>query len=188
MECIRARGLLQEHMEGWLPEAVSAEVETHLSGCARCSREMEQWRELDRALWRQPRSEPPRGFRDAVMARIGEAAPADVPWRERWLPLILSGAAAVLLLVTGTVLDHATSAVRETVGRGKEIASWAGDSAQGLVKTAVERGLGKDAWALSATSSIGLPAGAIAWVGLAGLAAMLGLLRPYWLGRKGIET
>ncbi|GEM_PF-6916740 len=187
MECIRARGLLQEYMEGWLPETTAGEVEGHLAGCGRCSRELARWQELDRALWRQPRPETPRGFRDAVMARIGEDAPADVPWRERWIPMVLAAAAAVLLLVTGTVLDHATPAVKETVGRGKELASWAGDRAEGAVKTAVDRGLGGDAWALSA-SSVGLPAGSITWVGIAGLVVMLGLLRPYWIGQKRIES
>lgn len=187
MECIRARGLLQEYMEGWLPESTAGEVEGHVAGCERCSRALAQWQDLDRALWRQPRPEVPRGFRDAVMARIGEDAPAEVPWRERWIPMALAAAAAVLLLVTGFVLDHATPAVQQTVGRGRELASWAGDRAEGVVKTAVDRGLGGGAWSLSA-SSVGLPSGAVTWVGVAGLVVMLGLLRPYWMGRKRIES
>jgi anti-sigma factor RsiW len=175
-------------MEGWLPEAAASEVEVHVAACARCTRELDQWRDLDRALWRQPRAEPPRGFRDAVMARIGEEQPEDVPWRERWIPMILAAAAALLLLITGSILEHATPAVKETVGRGRELANWAGDSAQVAVKTTLERGLGRDTWALSAASSIGIPANAISWVGLAGLVVMLGLLRPYWMGRKRIES
>lgn len=187
MECIRTRGLLQEYLEGWLPEAAASDVEAHLATCARCAREMEQWRELDRALWRQPRPEPPRGFRDAVMARIGEEEPAIVPWRERWISMILAAAAAVLLLVTEDLLDRASPAVKETLDRGRSLAVWAGESVRDAAEVTVERGLGGDTWALSARS-IGLPSRVVTSVGLAGLLTMLGLLRPYWLGRKRIES
>lgn len=186
MECGRVRGLLQEYMEGWLAEGAAAEVEGHLASCDGCARALAQWRELDRALWRLPWAEAPRGFRDAVLARIGAEDPARVPWRERWVPLILAAAAALLLLLSGNLLDRASPSIKAAVERGEAIAGWAGGTVHGVVRDAVDRGLGGDVGSLTASS--GLPPGAVTWAGVAGLVVLFALLRPFWLGKRSLDS
>ncbi len=195
MECVRVRGLLQEYMEGWLPEAASAEVEGHLGGCERCAAALAQWQSLDRALWRQPRHDPPRGFAEAVMERIGSEEPARVPWRERWVPMALAAAAALLLLASGSLVDWSGAAWqgqlaggKTLVERGTGLAAWAGDAAEEAARAAADHGAIPDSWATTTASAVGLPPEAFTWVGLGGLLVMLILLRPYWMGQKTLET
>lgn len=188
MECVRVRGLLQEYMEGWLPEAASAEVEGHLGGCLRCAAALAQWQSLDRALWRQPRHDPPRGFAEGVMERIGAEEPTRVPWRERWVPMAVAAAAALLLLASTALVDRSGAEGRELVERGADLAAWAGDAMKETARAAIDRGAVPDAWATSTASAVGLPPEAFTWAGLAGLLVMLILLRPYWMGQKRIEA
>ena len=75
---------LQTFAEGRLPEGERPAVESHLTNCASCQAEVQEWRQLFESLSVLPQYEPSAGFADRVMAGVREAhATALVPWYVR---------------------------------------------------------------------------------------------------------
>ncbi|HJN16889.1 MAG TPA: zf-HC2 domain-containing protein [Armatimonadota bacterium] len=110
--CDAIREMLPDHADGGLPTAEAGEVERHLSACASCRREADEWAALDRVLAQGLRADGPVSDAEieAAVARVREAKPAwrlaPVPvrfWRS-WAPTVaLAAAAAVLMAVFGVV-------------------------------------------------------------------------------------
>lgn len=114
MNCTRMEELIDDFVDGRLPEGDRREVEEHIEHCAACRRAVEQLRSLVKRAAALPQEiQPARdllpGIRRAVEQR--PAPPASRSWIG-WAAL----AASVLLLVT---LGLTTMTLRE---RGKEAA------------------------------------------------------------------
>jgi len=61
---------LEAYVEGGLPPAERAVLESHLGACARCQAEVEEWRALFGLLASLPRLAPAPGFADRVLAGV----------------------------------------------------------------------------------------------------------------------
>jgi len=114
--CERARGLMQEHLEGLLLPLDRASMEAHLERCADCRTELGAWRSLADALDAVPPAEVPDGFADRVMADLPEMLPAQEGAGHvlRWGALVaalLSGCFAALALL----VNESGHAVRDAV-------------------------------------------------------------------------
>jgi hypothetical protein len=75
-----------------------AAARAHLQACATCRAELEALRALTEALAEAPA--PPAALRDATLRRLGIRPSRQrglLGWRGSWAPLVLAGAAAVLL-------------------------------------------------------------------------------------------
>ena len=99
--CDAIREMLLDHADGGLPTAEAGEVERHLSACASCRREADEWAALDRVLAQGLRADGPVSDAEieAAVARVREAKPAwrlaPVPvrfWRS-WAPTVALAAA-----------------------------------------------------------------------------------------------
>jgi len=76
------------------PEAV-ARLERHLAGCASCTRELEVYRRLDRAIAGSMDTSPLRGLPEAVFSRITPVP--RFPWGDFWRLSPWAAAAFVLM-------------------------------------------------------------------------------------------
>lgn len=63
-------GVLQDFVDGLLPARAVARVEVHVTGCATCASEAEDWRTVMAHLETLERLTPQQGFADQVMARV----------------------------------------------------------------------------------------------------------------------
>lgn len=61
---------LEAYVEGGLPDADRAVLESHVQDCPRCRADVEEWRGLFAALAELPRFEPSVGFAERVMAGV----------------------------------------------------------------------------------------------------------------------
>lgn len=101
--CRRFEARLEDYVEGTVSSADAAQVESHLSGCARCRQALEAARSTE-GLWealREPVREPRPGFARRVMAAI--SAEEGRVWRpletlSRRLSWSAMAAVALLLL------------------------------------------------------------------------------------------
>jgi hypothetical protein len=77
---------LEAFVEGTLGRADLGAVESHVSGCARCRAEVEEWRSLFTALAGLPQFDPSPGFAARVMAgvRVGRQAGWQTAWQSAW--------------------------------------------------------------------------------------------------------
>ncbi len=104
MNHLRARGLLAALPDGTLAPALEAELRRHVSGCARCQRQLDQYAAIDallRALPRQLIPPEPSAETDQALGLVARwLGPVRKPWFVR-LPIQPLGAvitAAALLL------------------------------------------------------------------------------------------
>lgn len=105
MDCVRARKLLSEHVDGLLDREAGAALVDHLGSCADCAQELNALLRVRSALKSAPGFKAPAGFSSRVMERIrtGENAPAAGPGLFGWLwsmpmHLKLAEAAAVIVV------------------------------------------------------------------------------------------
>lgn len=118
-------GILQDFVDGALPETAVARVEAHVEACGRCANELDSWRLVAARLGSLGSFEPAEGFEDQVMAGLRVArATRPLPAREpawarglraarsglrRLVPetrqavAVLSGAAVTPMVVVGLV-------------------------------------------------------------------------------------
>ena len=125
MRCSTVLSLLDDHFDGLLPAERSAEIRTHLDGCADCDAEAEALRCVTAPLSAWGDLEPPAGCFDRILERI-EALPAEahvpappppppVPQGfaglrllrggARWF--VTSGAAAAAVLLAAAAVERA---------------------------------------------------------------------------------
>ena len=105
MNCCQERSAqLMEYAEGSLPSAQAAELESHLSSCSCCRKELESWRRLEARLRAFPLVSEPAGLKSAVMNRIAETRTAAVPMASMPVDPMLAGALGALLLGMAALL------------------------------------------------------------------------------------
>lgn len=98
---------LEAYVEGSLPEAERAVVDSHLVACSDCQTVTEEWRTLFAGLADLPRPAPAPGFADRVLAgvRVRQPWPARLAaWIERMLPETTKGWAIAAAIVALPVL------------------------------------------------------------------------------------
>ncbi|MCU1375205.1 MAG: hypothetical protein JWO68_2491 [Actinomycetia bacterium] len=107
MTCEEARQLVPEAALDLLDGARRAEVLAHVSGCGGCRAELAELAAVaDAVLLAVAPAEPPAGFENRVLARIGTDRPIGIrrPIR-RWVrPVLVAAAVAAVALVGGIVL------------------------------------------------------------------------------------
>ncbi|MEY2404900.1 MAG: hypothetical protein QOD38_2451, partial [Acidimicrobiaceae bacterium] len=103
--CTEVRALLPEASLGLLSGTERAEVLEHLDRCEACRERMHELSAVaDDLVLLAPNAEPPPGFEQRVLARIGAPRP-----RRRW-PVALAAAAAAVLAVVAFAAGRATNA------------------------------------------------------------------------------
>lgn len=127
MNCRQVRQKLNEYDLGVLPEALAAQVEAHVEGCANCRQELEEYRRIaasvgrssaataDDAVGRSSRATDAAPVPDlwpAVRARLKPRRRAVVLMQNAWEPALAVAAAALIaaVLFHGTILPGVTPA------------------------------------------------------------------------------
>ncbi|MFW6079469.1 MAG: anti-sigma factor family protein, partial [Gemmatimonadota bacterium] len=98
---------LEAYVEGSLPEAERAVVDSHVMTCARCQTATEEWRTLFAELARLPRPAPEPGFADRVLADVHIRRPLAARAAERlgwFVPESTRGWAVAAALIALPVL------------------------------------------------------------------------------------
>lgn len=86
MNCDETQQRLAAYLGRELDPSTREAVEAHLASCPACRADAEALTEVIRSVADLPVEEPPRGFSDAVMARVrGESRPASL-WKRLFLP------------------------------------------------------------------------------------------------------
>ncbi|MBO3752825.1 hypothetical protein J5X84_42825 [Streptosporangiaceae bacterium NEAU-GS5] len=94
--CDATRELMAELAAGVGPAEDRAAALRHIAGCADCHRELESISFVaDELLSLAPEQEPPSGFEDRVLARLGPRAPRRLLWRRTRVAVALVAAIAV---------------------------------------------------------------------------------------------
>ena len=113
MECLRAKELLSDYLDGILDTQSAAPLETHLAGCTRCRRQLDALKALVSELNRLDPVKPPHDFIDQIHERLEPRSRRDTivkklffPLRIK-LPLELAAAAAMVVLIIGVIgIEH----------------------------------------------------------------------------------
>jgi anti-sigma factor RsiW len=101
LSCAEVRELAPELALGILSGAERAEVVLHVNGCARCQAHVAELTEVADAIAQlAPEAEPPIGFEDRVLRRLGEG---ERRTRRRWIAAAVA-VAAVAIIVSITVV------------------------------------------------------------------------------------
>lgn len=125
--------LLAAYADRTLETATAAGVSDHLSGCAPCRAELQDWRALYRALARLPRPVPAAGLQDRILFAIaqeaalqsrrahsfGRRAVAALSWAYASGLVLAAGLAAGVVLIP-PVQHGAASALTWVSGKGLE--------------------------------------------------------------------
>jgi anti-sigma factor RsiW len=96
MACERWTEKLDAYADGELPAAEARELDEHLRGCASCAAEGLRKVQLKRAVQAAGQKfTPDPAFRNRIQRSI--AAPRSSSWKRRWLPVVVTAMAAVLI-------------------------------------------------------------------------------------------
>lgn len=139
-------GILQDFVDGALPETAVARVEAHVDGCGRCAGELDAWSFLAERLGSLERFEPAESFEDRVMVglrtarALGAVTEPDPAWvrglraarsaarrlvpETRQLVAALSGAAVAPMVVIGLIVWALASHPTLTVGSLSSFVWW----------------------------------------------------------------
>jgi hypothetical protein len=115
MTCVDVRDAAAEYALDIIDPAERSAVAAHILRCPECRQEVESMREsAERLLDLVPGTEPPLGFDDRVLERVG--APIG-PARRRFRLIATLAAAALLIVGTtfGAELDHSGHSTRPTL-------------------------------------------------------------------------
>lgn len=96
--------LLQDYLENLLDESERKNIESHLSICSECRKELADLKELIYSIESLPELEPPNDIKDFVMARVRSgvvAVPLKVKIR-KWVPILGYAYLLGALLLMGT--------------------------------------------------------------------------------------
>jgi hypothetical protein len=101
LSCVRMRELAPELALDVLTGYERATAQAHLNECPACRDHVGQLTQIsDRLLTLVPGVEPPVGFEDRVLARMG-LVPPPVRHRRRWWPVVAAAAVAALVFGAG---------------------------------------------------------------------------------------
>ena len=81
MNCEKVKELLWAYLENKTTAEETAEIETHLEGCAACREELAQQKEIKNALASLPDEELPEGYHTELMQKL-QAERKEEAWLE----------------------------------------------------------------------------------------------------------
>jgi hypothetical protein len=126
MNCKDAHDLILDLVDERLGSAERKRLETHIGECARCARELEDYRVLSTMLDESLTPEPvPHGFADGIIATLREAGRITERRAQRarvfaWIPapLRVPAAAFLMALVAVAVFPATIGLLEAMVGKG----------------------------------------------------------------------
>lgn len=134
LSCVQMRELAAEMALDILAGYERATAQAHLNVCPSCRAYVSSLTQVsDRMLALVPGAEPPLGFEDRVLARMGMTPPPARQPRRRWWPMAIAAAAAALVFGVGgwvigaVTMEHAvtTTEAGESPGSGAEVLRFA---------------------------------------------------------------
>ena len=104
MNCDKVKELLWAYLENKTTAEETAEIETHLEGCAACRKELAQQKEIKNALASLPDEELPEGYHTELMQKL-QAERKIVPFpakkKHGWKQMSMIAAAVLVVVVAG---------------------------------------------------------------------------------------
>ena len=104
MNCDKVKELLWAYLENKTTAEETAEIETHLEGCAACREELAQQKEIKNALASLPDEELPEGYHTELMQKL-QAERKIVPFpakkKHGWKQMSMIAAAVLVVVVAG---------------------------------------------------------------------------------------
>lgn len=104
MNCDKVKKLLWAYLENKTTAEETAEIETHLEGCAACREELAQQKEMKNALASLPDEELPEGYHTELMQKL-QAERKIVPFpakkKHGWKQMSMIAAAVLVVVVAG---------------------------------------------------------------------------------------
>ena len=102
MNCDKVKELLWAYLENKTTAEETAEIETHLEGCAACREELAQQKEIKNALASLPDEELPEGYHTELMQKL-QAERKIVPFpakkKHGWKQMSMIAAAVLVVVV-----------------------------------------------------------------------------------------
>jgi anti-sigma factor RsiW len=109
MECVRAKKLLSDYLDGILDTHSVEQLERHLSGCKKCRRQRDALKALVGELNRLEPVKPPHDFLDQIHKRLEPRTLLDTVVKKLFfplrikLPLELATAVAIAVIIVGVI-------------------------------------------------------------------------------------
>ena len=104
MNCDKVKELLWAYLENKTTAEETAEIETHLEGCAACREELAQQKEIKNALASLPNEELPEGYRTELMQKLQaerKVVPFPAKKKHGWKQMSMIAAAVLVVVVAG---------------------------------------------------------------------------------------
>lgn len=104
MNCDKVKELLWAYLENKTTAEETAEIETHLEGCAACREELAQQKEMKNALASLPDEELPEGYHTELMQKLQaerKVVPFPVKKKHGWKQMSMIAAAVLVVVVAG---------------------------------------------------------------------------------------
>lgn len=119
MNCDKAKGLLNEHIDGLLDEAEKAALHGHAAVCEKCAKELDGLVKAHEAAKYAPRFSAPRGFAARVMAEINrtEKEPGFFKWLSD-MPTRFKVAQAAALVVASVMGVYSAGLLSDSLTNG----------------------------------------------------------------------
>ena len=104
MNCDKVKELLWSYLENKTTAEETAEIETHLEGCAACREELAQQKEIKNALASLPDEELPEGYHTELMQKLQaerKVVPFPAKKKHGWKQMSMIAAAVLVVVVAG---------------------------------------------------------------------------------------
>ncbi len=104
MNCDKVKELLWAYLENKTTAEETAEIETHLKGCAACREELVQQKEIKNALASLPDEELPEGYHTELMQKLQaerKVVPFPAKKKHGWKQMSMIAAAVLVVVVAG---------------------------------------------------------------------------------------
>nr|WP_288672151.1 zf-HC2 domain-containing protein [uncultured Anaerotignum sp.] len=104
MNCDKVKELLWAYLENKTTAEETAEIETHLEGCAACREELAQQKEMKNALASLPDEELPEGYHTELMQKLQaerKVVPFPAKKKHGWKQMSMIAAAVLVVVVAG---------------------------------------------------------------------------------------
>ena len=104
MNCDKVKELLWTYLENKTTAEETAEIETHLEGCAACREELAQQKEIKNALASLPDEELPEDYHTELMQKLQaerKVVPFPVKKKHGWKQMSMIAAAVLVVVVAG---------------------------------------------------------------------------------------
>ena len=105
MNCEKVKELLWAYLENKTTAEETAEIETHLEGCAACREELAQQKEMKNALASLPDEELPEGYHTELMQKLQaerKVVPFPAKKKHGWKQMSMIAAAVLVVVVAGS--------------------------------------------------------------------------------------